>query len=111
MEKKREFKDYTLEELEGMRFIEADCEDTENGRVGVKISSIKFKRYRDITSAIYYLSKQFPLDREDKNEIKKDLQEKGYKVFLVRKEYYGNLYLELLYVTLKESGKIIKELE
>jgi ribosomal protein L1 len=37
--------------------------------------------------------------------VKKELKEEGYSVLFVAREYYGNVYLELLYVKVNQGSK------
>ena len=102
---KKEWKNSTLEEIERLVFKSCDEEDLKDGRLGVRISSVKFKRYRDVNSAVYHLKKKFLFDDEEIEEIKREPKEKGYIVSFVNREYYGNVYLEMLYVKIEPNRK------
>ena len=103
--RRKDWKDLTLEEVERLIFKSREEEDLSNGLIGVRISLVRFKRYKDISSAIYSLKRKLRIDNEEVERVKKELKEEGYSVLFVAREYYGNVYLELLYVKVNQGSK------
>jgi len=103
--RRKDWKDLTLEEVERLILKSHEEEDPSNGLIGVRISLVRFKRYKDISSAIYSLKRKLRIDNEEVERVKKELKEEGYSVLFVAREYYGNIYLELLYVKVNQGSK------
>jgi len=103
--RRKDWKDLTLEEVERLILKSHEEEDPSNGLIGVRISLVRFKRYKDISSAIYSLKRKLRIDNEEVERVKKELKEEGYSVLFVAREYYGNVYLELLYVKVNQGSK------
>ena len=73
--RRKDWKDLTLEEVERLILKSHEEEDPSNGLIGVRISLVRFKRYKDISSAIYSLKRKLRIDNEEVERVKKELKE------------------------------------